>query len=68
MADVQMTWILHAHRKPKSDKTMEYLNFLDLGVRYQLVSECRPDHTPKNQLYFYVNEAMSMSEHKAPTC
>jgi len=41
-----MTWILHAHRKPK-DKRMEYLNFLDLGV---LTCKCRSDHRPKNQL------------------
>jgi len=30
--DVQMTWISHAHRKPNSDKRMDCLNFLDLGV------------------------------------
>jgi len=30
--DVQMTWIPHAHWKPKLDKRIEYLNFLDLGV------------------------------------
>jgi len=30
--DVQMTWIPHAHPKPKSDKSTEYLNFFDLGI------------------------------------
>jgi len=29
---------------------MEYLNFLDLGVGYLPIFECRPDHTLKNQL------------------
>jgi len=33
---------------------------------YYRASECRPGHTPKNQL-ISVNEAISVSKHRTPT-
>jgi len=47
---------------------MEYLNFLDPGLltcSNLLVSVGQT--TRQRIIYFYVNEAISMSEHRAPT-
>ena len=49
-AGPMLKWRGHRMRIGNRNKTSEWISLIFQTLEYLLISECRPDHTPKNQL------------------